>query len=221
MGGVMLTAAETAYRARTVAWCRNSAARDLPCSLTEAFSPDAQDEALIKAIACQDKRAMALLHARHSARIYRFVLRMSGDASLADDVVSEVFLEVWRRADGFEARSRASTWLLAIARNKMLSARRHVRDQPLDDRRAAAIPDMADGPEACLDKKDRSDTIRKCISQLSAVQRQVVDLVYFRDKTIEEVAYIVGAPVSTVKTRMFYARRRMERLLAASGVGLH
>jgi RNA polymerase sigma-70 factor (ECF subfamily) len=103
----------------------------------------------------------------------------------------------------------------------MLSARRRVRDQPLDDRRAAAIPDMADGPEACLDKKDRSDTIRKCISQLSAVQRQAVDLVYFRDKTIEEVAYLVGAPVSTVKTRMFYARRRMEKLLGASGVGLH
>ena len=91
----------------------------------------------------------------------------------------------------------------------------------LDDQRAATIADGVDGPDARLDKKVRSETTRKCASQVSAVQRQILDLVYFREKTIEEVAYIVGAPVSTVKTRMFYAPRRMEELPGVSGVGLH
>jgi RNA polymerase sigma-70 factor, ECF subfamily len=183
--------------------------------------PYATDRALIKAIAQQDRRAMALLYARHSAQVFRFVLRMTGDASLAEDVVSDVFLEVWRRASGFQARSRLSTWLIAIARNKMLSARRRRHDVSLDEQRASAIVDGADGPDVCLVKKDGSQAIRRCLLQLPAAQREVIDLIYYREKSIEEVAHIVGAPASTVKTRMFYARRRMEKLLKAGGVGLH
>jgi RNA polymerase sigma-70 factor (ECF subfamily) len=183
--------------------------------------PYATDRALIKAIAQQDRRAMALLYARHSAQVFRFVLRMTGDASLAEDVVSDVFLEVWRRAGGFQARSRLSTWLIAIARNKMLSARRRRHDVSLDEQRASAIVDGADGPDVCLVKKDGSQAIRRCLLQLPAAQREVIDLIYYREKSIEEVAHIVGAPASTVKTRMFYARRRMEKLLKAGGVGLH
>jgi len=181
----------------------------------------ATDRALIKAIAQQDRPAMALLYARHSVQVLRFVVRMTDDASLAEDVVSDVFLEVWRRADSFQARSRVSTWLIAIARNKMLSARRRRHDVSLDEQRASAMVDGTDGPDACLDKKDRSRAIRRCLLQLPAAQREVIDLIYYREKSIEEVAHIVGAPASTVKTRMFYARRRMEKLLQAGGVGLH
>src|SRR5215471_18863562 len=76
------------------------------------------DEALIRAIAGGQRSAMHTLYARHSARVYRFVLRLTGDPSLSEDVVSEVFLETWRQAAGFRAKSQAATWLLAIARNK-------------------------------------------------------------------------------------------------------
>jgi RNA polymerase sigma-70 factor, ECF subfamily len=194
------------------------AARTFPRALARAFGSNASDEALIEAIARGDRHAMALLYGRHNLRVYRFILRMAGDATLAEDLVSEVFLQIWRHADGFAAKSQVSTWLLAIARNKMLSARRRHSDATLDEHQAAAIEDPADDPEISAQKKDRSAIIQRCLSQLSAAHREVVDLVYYHGKTLDEVAQIVGAPLSTIKTRMFYARQRMGKLLAAAGL---
>jgi RNA polymerase sigma-70 factor (ECF subfamily) len=176
------------------------------------------DEALIAAIAGGDRGAMKLLYARHHVGVYRFALRIAANPTLAEDIVSEVFLDVWRQADGFKGRSQVSTWLLAIARNKAISALRRRSDEHLDDLTAAAIEDPADDAELLVDKKDRSIAIRKCLSQLPTAQREVIDLVYYHDKSVEEVASIVGVPANTVKTRMFYARQRMQGLLRAAGL---
>ena len=178
----------------------------------------AADETLIGAIAAGDRCAMQVLYARHNVRVYRFVLRLSGDSSLAEDIVADVFLQVWRRADGFKAKSRVSTWILAIARYKTLSMLRRRSDDQLDDRAAASIIDPADDSEAMLCRQDRSAIVRKCLSQLPAIHREVLDLVYYHDKSVEEVAQIVGVPTNTVNTRMFYARQRMQNLLEAVGV---
>jgi len=120
------------------------------------------DEALIGAIAARDRRAMQALYTRHNVRIYRFVLGLTNDSSLAEDIVSEVFIDVWRGAEGFKAKSRVSTWMLAIARHKALSALRR-----------------------------------------------------------RSVAEIVRVPANTVKTRMFYARKRMQTSLEAAGLDAH
>jgi len=80
-----------------------------------ASVPETSDEALIGLIADGDKRAMQVLYGRHNVRVYRFIVRLTGNTSLAEDLVSEVFLDVWRQADGFEAKCQVSTWLLAIA----------------------------------------------------------------------------------------------------------
>ena len=113
------------------------------------FRPAVQetsDEALIGLIADGDKRAMQVLYARHNVRVYRFIVRLTGNQSLAEDLVSEVFLDVWRQAEGFESKSQVSTWLLAIARYKALSALRRRTDEHLDDNMAATIEDTADNP---------------------------------------------------------------------------
>src|SRR6185369_10953374 len=112
--------------------------------------------------------------------------------------------------------SQVSTWLLAIARNKSLSAVRRRIDAPLEDDKVATIEDPADDAEVVVHNKDRSALIQKCLSQLSTAQREVIDLVYYK-KSVEEVAKIVGAPASTVKTRMFYARQRIGELLNDAG----
>jgi RNA polymerase sigma-70 factor, ECF subfamily len=179
------------------------------------------DEALLGAIAAGDQRAMQVLYARHHVRVYRFVLRLTQHRSLAEDLVSEVFLDVWRRANSFKAKSQVSTWLLAIARNKALSAMRVRLDEQLDEHAAASFIDLADDAETAMSKRDRSATIQKCLAQLSPVHREVLDLVYYHERSVDEVAEIVGAPVSTVKTRMFYARKRMENLLNAAGLERH
>jgi RNA polymerase sigma-70 factor, ECF subfamily len=179
------------------------------------------DEALLGAIAAGDQRAMQVLYARHHVRVYRFVLRLTQDRSLAEDVVSEVFLDVWRRAGGFKGKSQVSTWMLAIARYKALSALRAHSDAQLDERAAVSVIDPADNAETTMSKRDRSATIQKCLLQLSTVHREVLDLVYYHERSVDEVAEIVGAPVSPVKTRNFYARKRMESLLEAADFDRH
>jgi RNA polymerase sigma-70 factor, ECF subfamily len=176
------------------------------------------DEALIGRIATGDKIAMQVLFARHHVRVYRFVLRLVRDQTKAEDLISEVFLDVWRQAGRFEARSAVSTWLLAIARYKALSALRRRPDEELDEETAAAIEDPGDNPETALEKKDKGEILRKCLTALSPEHREIIDLVYYHEKSVEEVAEIVKIPENTVKTRMFYARKRLSELLKAAGV---
>src|SRR5580704_1184178 len=104
------------------------------------------DEALIARIAEGDRLAMQVLFARHHVRVYRFVLRLVRDEMAAEDVISEVFLDVWRQANRFEGRSAVSTWLLAIGRFKALSALRKRREEELDDDVAEAIEEPSDSP---------------------------------------------------------------------------
>jgi RNA polymerase sigma-70 factor, ECF subfamily len=176
------------------------------------------DEVLIGRIANGDRLAMQVLYARHHVRVFRFVVRLVRDEATAEDLISEVFLDVWRQAGRFEGRSSVSTWMLAIARFKALSALRRRPDQELDEETAGAIEDPSDDPAAALEKKDKSTLIRKCLTGLSAEHREIIDLVYYHEKSVEEVAEIVGIPQNTVKTRMFYARKRLAELVKAAGI---
>lgn len=176
------------------------------------------DEVLIGRIAAGDRLAMQVLFARHQVRVYRFVLRLVGDPTLAEDLINDVFLDVWRQAGRFEARSQVTTWLLAIARFKALSALRRRPDEELNEETAAAIEDTSDDPEAAIQKKDKGVLLKKCIEGLSPEHREIIDLVYYHEKSVEEVAKIVGIPENTVKTRMFYARKRLSELLKTAGV---
>jgi RNA polymerase sigma-70 factor (ECF subfamily) len=181
-----------------------------------SIGKEASDEALIDAIARGDRHAMALLYARHHVRVYRFALRLSDDATLSEDIVSEVFLDVWRQADRFKAKAEVFTWLLAIARNKSLSVIRRRCDGQLDCE-AMDLADPADDPETSFHKRDRSGIIQRCLSQLSTPHREVIDLVYYHEKSVAQAAEIVGVPAGTIKTRMFHARRQMGALLEAAG----
>jgi RNA polymerase sigma-70 factor, ECF subfamily len=176
------------------------------------------DEVLIGRIANGDRLAMQVLFARHHVRVYRFVLRLVRNEAKAEDLISEVFLDIWRQAGKFEGRAAASTWMLSIARFKALSALRKRTEEELDDETAGAIEDQADDPEVSLAKKDKATVLRQCLGKLSAEHREVVDLVYYHEKSVEEVAGIVGIPEATVKTRMFYARKKLSELLKEQGL---
>jgi RNA polymerase sigma-70 factor, ECF subfamily len=176
------------------------------------------DEVLIARIAGGDRLAMQVLFARHHVRVYRFTLRLVRNEATAEDLISEVFLDIWRQAGKFEGRSAVSTWMLSIARFKALSALRKRPEQELDDETAERIEDQADDPETALAKKDKGALLRECLTALSAEHREIVDLVYYHEKSVEEVAGIVGIPEATVKTRMFYARKKLSELLKARGI---
>ena len=129
------------------------------------------DEVLIGRIANGDRLAMQVLYVRHHVRVFRFVVRLVRDETKAEDLISEVFLDVWRQAGRFEGRSAVSTWMLAIARFKALSALRRRPDEGLDEETAGAIEEPSDDPGAALEKKDKSAMIRKCLTGLSAEHR--------------------------------------------------
>jgi RNA polymerase sigma-70 factor (ECF subfamily) len=187
-------------------------------SPAQALASNRLDELLLQSIAGGDKYAMRVLFQRHNVRVYRFVLRLVRNPSLAEDIVSDVFLVVWKDAGRFKAEAQVTTWLLAIARHKAMSALRRRAEAQLDDHAAAGIVDPRDDPETRLDKQDRSKIIQKCLTRLSPSHREIIDLVYYHGKLVREVAQIVGVPEGTVKTRMFHARRHMSKLLAAAGI---
>jgi RNA polymerase sigma-70 factor, ECF subfamily len=175
------------------------------------------DAKLIEAIAVGDQAAMRTLYARHHLRVYHFIVRLGSDTDRAEDIVSEVFLTVWRQAGSFENRSQVSTWILSIARFKALTALGRRRETQLDEASTEMVADDSDTPEQTVLHTDRTAQLRKCIAQLSSDHREVIDLVYYHDKSVEEVATILHLPKNTVKTRMYYARRHLARLLATHG----
>jgi RNA polymerase sigma-70 factor, ECF subfamily len=176
------------------------------------------DELLIGRIARGDRLAMQVLFARHHVRIYRFVLRLLRDEMAAEDVISEVFLDVWRQASRFEGRSAVSTWLIAIARFKALSTLRKRREQGLDEETMEAIEEPSDNPAVAIEKVDKGEKLRLCLAALTREHREVIDLVYYHEKSVEEVAQIIGIPENTVKTRMFYARKKLGELCRMAGI---
>ena len=171
------------------------------------------DQTLIEAIAGGSQVAMRTLYDRHSTRVYRFLLRIVCNAARAEELLSEVFTDVWNQAGRFEGRSQVSTWILSIARFTALSAIRRCDETTLDETTMELLEDSADTPEEALLKEDRSAQVRRCLAQMSREHREVIDLVYYHEKSIEEIADIVRVPKNTVKTRMFYARKRLAQLL--------
>jgi RNA polymerase sigma-70 factor (ECF subfamily) len=176
------------------------------------------DDMLLESIAEGGRSAMHILYSRHHVRVYRFILRIVRNVSLAEDLTSHVFLDVWRTARHFQRRSQVSTWLLSIARFKALTALRQRRHEDIDQEDVLEIADQADTPESSLDRNRTSAILRACIGKLSPAHREIINLVYYHEKSVEEVGAIVGIPQSTVKTRMFYARKQLADLLRGAGI---
>ena len=175
------------------------------------------DRELVERVARGDRAAVRLLFMRHHARVYRFAARQTGSDMMADDIANEVFLELWRQAPAFEGRSEVSTWLLGIARFKALSALRKRKEEAIDEDEAAAIPDTGDTPEVAVMKDDKATALKRMVNALPEEHRTVIDLAYYHAKSVAEIAEVLQIPVATVKTRMFYARKKLGEALKAAG----
>ena len=196
-------------RARTVA--RTGA---LPATL----SPHVSDDALIREIARGDRRAMEVLYSRHHVRVYRFSLRITGNTALAEDIVSEVFFDVWRQADGSNRtrRFQLGYWPSLATRRYRLSGAVSISRWKMTRWPRSRILRMIQRSWSTTRNGARS--CRNAYRSFLPAQREVIDLVYYHEKKVEEVAQIIGVPASTVKTRMFYARQRMGELLEGAGL---
>ena len=172
---------------------------------------------LVARVAKGDRAAVRLLFMRHHARVYRFVARQTGSDTMADDIANEVFLELWKQAPAFEGRSEVSTWLLGIARFKSISSLRKRREEWIGEDDGASIEDDADSPEVTVMKDDKATALRRMVDALPVEHRTVVDLAYYHGRSVTEIGEILEIPVATVKTRMFYARKKLGEALKAAG----
>jgi len=177
----------------------------------------ASDQDLIKGIAAGCQASMRCLFVRHKERVYKFILRSVGDTTTAMDLTSDVFVAVWTQAGTFRGQSSVSTWLLSIARYKAVSALRRRANDTVDIDQFTIV-DSADDPETAIEKQDRSRLVRECVLKLSLEHREIVGLLYYDDRSMEEVSKIARIPLGTAKSRASYARRRLSDLLVAAGV---
>ncbi|MCP4072938.1 MAG: sigma-70 family RNA polymerase sigma factor [Hyphomicrobiales bacterium] len=179
---------------------------------------DLSDRQLIELIAARDRAAAEVLFVRYHLRLYRYIFRLVRNEAIAEELTNEVFLEVWRNAAGFRYNSSISTWLFAIGRNKAISILRRRTEVELDEDTMSKLADTTDSPEVTAQKGNKGLIMRNCIDRLSNLHREVIDLVYYHEKSIKEVSEIVGVPPNTIKTRMFYARKKLSELLEEAGI---
>ena len=177
-----------------------------------------------------DRAAFATLYRRTSAHLLGVILRIQRDRTLAEDILQEVYVNVWRSAQGFDAaQSQPLTWLTSIARNRAIDSLRraqtqpklqsaHVEGGPDEDELNVIdqVPDERDGPLALLEQASDARALAHCMQSLSATQRQSVALAFFDGLTHAEVAEQMQQPLGTVKSWVRRALMVLKSCLEAS-----
>ena len=197
-------------------WVPERASRD-PRTDRGFLEEDVSDQMLLKNVAEGDKAAMHIIFARHRKRVFKFIRCRVRNPAIVDDLVNQVFLDVWRSANRFEGRARVSTWLLSIARFKAINSRRERTHEDIDQNDALGIIDDRDTPDVALGRKETEGILRVCIDKLSPAHKEIIELFYYRENSVAEVSGITGIPQATVKSRIFYARKQLARILVGAG----
>jgi RNA polymerase sigma-70 factor (ECF subfamily) len=163
-----------------------------------------------------DEGAFRELYRAFSRRLYAYVLRQHGDPTKAEEIVADTLYEVWRQPARFRGDSQFSTWLIGIARNKVLMAFRGRKPDDahddLDDIAETVASDDA-GPFEQLARQQHREGVRGCMDKLSDEHRECVHLVFYEGLSLAEVSALQACPEGTVKTRLFHARQKLKQCL--------
>ena len=170
-----------------------------------------EDMRLIGRVAAEDMAAFETLYRTWQPRLARFLFGMLRQRALVEEVLDDTLLAAWRRAHTFDGSAKLSTWLFAIAYRQALKALRQRGLDPVLDAEPAAPAEA--GPDSELQREQLHARIDAALATLSVEHRAVIELTYYHGHSCREIARIVECPVATVKTRMFYARRRLRSAL--------
>lgn len=161
-----------------------------------------------------DEDAFRELYDITHKKIYFYMYRLLKDRETAEDIMVETYTEVWRGAKNFRGDSRVTTWIMSIARNLAMNHFKKVKNHDnIDD-----FTNLSIDPEPDSERLDRNKVLKKAMSVLSDKHREVLDMVFFHDMNYQEVSEILDIPVSTVKTRAFYAKDGLRHVLNHMGV---
>jgi RNA polymerase sigma-70 factor, ECF subfamily len=171
---------------------------------------------LLARIESRDEAAFSELYRAFSRRLYAYVLRQNGDPAQAEEIVSDTLYEVWKAPAKFRGEAQFSTWLIGIARNKVLMAFRSRKPDTLHDDLddvAESVASDAPGAFETLAQRQRQEGVRHCMGKLSNEHRECVHLVFYEGMGLAEVAALQACPENTVKTRLFHARQKLKNCL--------
>ncbi|NQW94865.1 MAG: RNA polymerase sigma factor [Polaromonas sp.] len=176
--------------------------------------PSDDDLSLIKRIGLRDTAAMETCCKRHASSVYSFAFRRMSDAALADEVVNDTLLQAWVSAKTFTGQSSPKTWLLGIAKNKILDALRRkarleARTQDTSEEDQQAFADTAPGVYALLLAKQQSQHLSQCFDDLPPEQRDCIHFSFVEGMTLAEIAQVMTIPANTVATRIHHAKRKL------------
>lgn len=174
------------------------------------------DEELLLRIGRQDKAALQELYQRYRQPLGSFLNRKIYANKLVDEAFNDVMFTVWQKANGFRGDSKASTWIFGIAYRVALSTARketkHTRNRTDGD-----PSDYEEVEETHNDTSEVNESLASAINKLKDKHKEVIELAYFHDKSLDEIANIIGIPLNTVKTRLFHARQYLKKEMRPTG----
>ncbi len=174
--------------------------------------------AWIRQVAQGDEGAFGRLFRCYAPRIFRFALSYLNDRSQAEEVVQETMIAVWKSAKSYKEQSQVSSWILGIARNKALDrARARQREPELLQERLDRRMSMRATPEQIVWRETQVERVRAALDQLSPEHREVIMLAFYNDLSYSEIAQILNCPEGTVKSRVYYAKEQLKKILGAGG----
>jgi RNA polymerase sigma-70 factor (ECF subfamily) len=187
----------------------------------QSFDDTRADLALLNRIVSRDESAVGELYDKHARLLYGLILRILRDRSEAEEVLQEVFVQVWTRAETYNAElGSPAAWLVRIARNRSIDRFRanSVRARTIE---ATPQPPPVETPEAHAAMSEQQQTVARALQALPPEQRLLIEEAYFRGLTQSELAERFGLPLGTVKTRVRTGLMTLRRELQQTMVGVH
>lgn len=185
----------------------------LPWQTQANMTQPVDDLDLIRRMQAGDDDAVRDLYAQYGQRLYAYALRLTDDPATAEDVTQNTLVTAWRTARNFRAEGRFIAWLLGIVHHTAMKAIRNSTNY-LDDVAEEAIREDQPSPEEQAQVKDERRWVRQGIQSLSPEHRAVLDLIFYQELTLNEVAQVLDVPLGTVKSRLSYARTHLRGVLA-------
>ena len=179
---------------------------------------DLPDSKLLERITGGDREAFKTLYGRYVRQVFSFIFKLTGDSKLTEEVTNDVFFDVWKGAGRFQGRSAVLTWIFGIAHNKTMNELRKKTPDPVDSEEFVRVANPGAGAEEIVEKKDRSERMKKALNELSPDHRTVLELTFCEGMSYQGIAAVMDCPVNTVKTRMFYAREKLKEAFSKYGI---
>jgi RNA polymerase sigma-70 factor (ECF subfamily) len=183
------------------------------------YGHHAVESDLLTAVAAGEQSAFERLYDLYQKRVFQYLCTLVFDPTLAEEIMADTMMAVWRGAGTFAHSSRVSTWIFGIARHKALDAMRRSRRQrrEVDLDGVLDLPSRQENPIDRVHRQQVASLTQRAITALSPEHQEILRLVYYEELPYEEISTLLSIPTNTVKTRVYYAKQHLKQQLERLG----